>query len=839
MPLRLAAALFLPTGACFAADEALVPESAMHFEDAVLPVLETACADCHHPEDPDNHVRFLDAAVADDLSHARGLWANVAEQLRNRTMPPADAEQPTEADRLAVADWIDARLRATACDGGEYAGPVVARRLNREEYAHTVRDLLRLDLAALDFAPSGTFPADGGGGEGFDNNGETLFLPPILMERYLQAAGEAVDRAVWSPRLQAAFGPDELTPAGDTLPPGGEASAVVRVYLEGDVDVRVNADGPADAPVVMKIDGVPAGTLTLDGAGGVPQRAEIRVRLGRGEHVVTAANAGGEPLTLRGLEVRDVRPGDPPPHVAASHRFLLGVGPNETPDDPRAAVGDALRRLARRAYRRPVDEADLAPLLALADRSLGRGDPWEEAFKLAARAALVSPKFLFRTEPPPDGAPRGEPAFVGDHALASRLSYFLWASMPDDELSAAADAGRLSDPVELDRQVDRMLADPRADAFAEAFAGQWLGTREVGARVAPDVDVFRDDFDDPVLKDLQRQPAELWAYLLREDRPLTELIDADYAVLNDRLAYFYGVAEATGRPAEINRGKPRWMREGDGGDWRRFDLDAVHRERRGGVLGLGAVLLATSRPDRTSPVLRGGVGFRNAARYEGPPAAAGRAGVEGTEAGPDEVGPRETRRAPGGPGVQRVSQPDGPAGVRAGRLRRDRPLAGRARTRRRPGGRLAGVRHVRHAPHRRGVRRPRRVAAGAAGPGGPGRPAPHREAAGLRAGPQFGRRRRLHDRPRRRARRGGRRHGPVAGEGGRRRRPVPHRRAGTGGPRGVTAGYSVGTSMRNGRASSSQKRFALRKSTTSFGTVIVRGWGPAAPATEGAAGFGP
>ena len=606
MPARVAAAaLFLSAGACVAADDAPAPESATHFEDTVRPVLETACADCHHPEDPDNHVRFLEAAVADDLSRARGLWANVAEQLRNRTMPPADAEQPTEADRLAVADWIDARLRATACDGGEYAGPVVARRLNREEYAHTVRDLLRLDLAALDFAPSGRFPADGGGGEGFDNNGETLFLPPILMERLLQAAGEAVDRAVWSPRLKAAFGPDELTPPGDALPPGGEASAIVRVFLEGDVDVRVGADGPADAPVTVKVDGVPAGTLTLDGAGGVPQRAETRVRLVRGEHLVTVVNAGGEPLTLRGVEVRDVRPDDPPPHVAASHRFLLGVGPNETPADPRAEVADALRRLARRAYRRPADDADLAPLLALADRSLDRGDPWEEAFKLASRAVLVSPKFLFRTEPPPEETPHGTPAYVGDHALASRLSYFLWASMPDEELSAAADAGRLSDPAELDRQVDRMLADPRADAFADAFAGQWLGTREVGARVAPDVNVFRDQFDDPVLKDLRRQPAELWAYLLREDRPLSELIDADYAVLNDRLSYFYGVAEPTGRSAETRKGKPRWMRDDGGGEWRRFDLDAVHRDRRGGVLGLGAVLLATSRPDRTSPVLRG------------------------------------------------------------------------------------------------------------------------------------------------------------------------------------------------------------------------------------------
>ena len=604
-------ALVLPA-ACVAADDAPAPESATHFEDAVRPVLEAHCGDCHHPEDPDNHVRFLDALAADDLSDARGLWANVAEQLRNRTMPPADADQPSEADRLAVADWVDARLRATACDRGEYAGPVVARRLNREEYANTLRDLLRLDSAAPDFEPSATFPADGGGGEGFDNNGETLFLPPLLMERYLEVAGAALDWTVWTPRLQATFAPADLsradgTPAEETLPPGAGAAAVVRVFLSGDVDVHVKADGPADAPVTVQVDGVPVGTLPLDGAGGVPQRATVRVRLGRGEHAVAVANPGGDPLTLRGLEVRDVRPGDPPAGVAESHRFLTGLDPNAAPDDPRATVEKALARLARRAYRRPVGDADLAPLSALAGRALDRGDPWEEAFKLAARAVLVSPKFLFRTEPPVEDAPPGEPAFVGDHALASRLSYFLWASMPDDELFAAADAGRLSDPAELGRQVDRLLADPRAAAFADAFVGQWLGTREVGGRIAPDVYVFRDQYDDAVLKDLRRQPAELWAHLVREDRPLTELIDADYAVLNDRLAYFYGLEEPPEDLAEkVRRGRTRWMRDGfDGGEWRAYPLSGADRDRRGGVLGLGAALVATSRPDRTSPVLRG------------------------------------------------------------------------------------------------------------------------------------------------------------------------------------------------------------------------------------------
>ena len=627
------ASLLFVAGAAGAGE--LEPVSETHFEDSVRPALETYCGDCHHPDDDANHVRFLGAATADDVAHDRGLWANVAEQLHNRTMPPADSDQPPEADRLAVAEWIESHLRSTACDRGPYAGPVTARRLNRTEYDNTLRDLLGLDLGAAGLEPSATFPADGAGGEGFDNNGETLFLPPILMERYLLAAGEALDAAVWSPRVKAWFLPGDLLPAtpdagetavaGDTreLPPGGELSAVLPVFLEGDVTVNVLADGPPGAAVGLRVDGVAAGALTLDGAGGVPPRARTVVRLTRGRHLLTLTNPGDAALAVRVLEAWDDRPDAPPPHAAASHRFLLGVSPGVTPADPRGAARDALARFVRRAYRRPPRAGEADRLMSLYDRAADRGDPWEEAFKLAARGALVSPHFLFRTEagdesngadaPPGGSALTGEPEFVGDYALASRLSYFLWASMPDEELFELAGAGRLTDPGVLDGQVDRMLADGKAASFADRFAGQWLGTHEVGGRVAPDVNRFRALFGPPLLDDLRDQSGAWFLYMLREDRPLRELIDADYVVATDRLAYHYGLAE----PPEKLRGPwrkdrdwgPKWQHEhgkpGLDPAFKRFELTGDGRDRRGGVLGLGGALLASSYPERTSPVLRG------------------------------------------------------------------------------------------------------------------------------------------------------------------------------------------------------------------------------------------
>ena len=612
----IAAALLPGAARAEPGDDAPAPEPAAHYADAVRPLLVEYCGDCHDPGDDANHLDFLAAATDAGINDDRGLWKSVVEQLRNRTMPPADSPfQPSEQERRELADWIDGHLRATACERGPHAGPIVARRLNRQEYDNTLRDLLFVDLRLAE-----NFPADGSGGEGFDNNGETLFSSPILLERLLAAAAEVLDAAIWTPRLKIDFRPAVLLPprAGDAagtrvLAPGGEASLPLTVFVGANVAVTVKFREGAAGPIGLRVDGVPAGRLAVDTAGGVPPRARTTLRLERGSHLLTITNPGRSPLTLAGLDVWDDRPDAPPLARREAHRKLLGVAANALPEDPRAAARAALARLARRGFRRPVEPAEVDALMTLYDRADRRGDPWEERVKLAARGVLLSPRFLFRTEPPDaktEAGADGGPRLVGDHALAARLSYFLWASMPDETLFELAEAGRLSDPAVLEAEVERMLADPKVDSFAEHFAGQWLGTRDVGGRIAPDANRFRSIFSSELLDDLHAQPREWFLYLLRENRPLREVIAADYAILNERLAWHYGLEKP---PEKLRRDVGRdgdrgqaWMHEEDVDPaFRRYDLRGEDRDRRGGVLGMGGVLLASSYPQRTSPVLRG------------------------------------------------------------------------------------------------------------------------------------------------------------------------------------------------------------------------------------------
>ncbi|MCA9056553.1 MAG: DUF1587 domain-containing protein, partial [Planctomycetaceae bacterium] len=373
---------------------AVEPESSRHFEETIRPALVRLCGDCHSPDDKSNAVRFLRAESADDLDDARGLWHSVAEQLRNRTMPPPDETQPTEEERLEISRWVDETLRATACRGGEFAGPVTPRRLNRYEYERTIQDLLGIEYRATE-----SFPADGSGGEGFNNNGETLFLPPLLMERYLSAAGEILDQAIVSPPLRVEFGPAEFVSdvertddAPWTLTAGQEASVLVTIYVTGDYRAAITAAaGDTDARLVLKIDDIAAERWTVPST--PEHRDEIHtttIHLSRGIHALTvrAANDSSSAKLSR-LEVASPDRKLSAEQVERHHRLML-ADPGKSPEDPRAAASDVLRRFARRAWRRPVETSEIERLLALYDRAAHRGDSHEEALKLALKAVLVS-----------------------------------------------------------------------------------------------------------------------------------------------------------------------------------------------------------------------------------------------------------------------------------------------------------------------------------------------------------------------------------------------------------------------------------------------------------------
>ncbi|HVR72889.1 MAG TPA: DUF1592 domain-containing protein [Planctomycetota bacterium] len=419
----------------------------------VHPLLETYCLDCHGSERPRGGLDLRPFKDSAGLAAAPDLWENVLRVLREREMPPPRKEQPSEAERTRLSGSIQAILdSAAASTFPTDPGRPLIRRLSRSEYDNTIRDLLGVDTR-----PAARFPSDGSGGGGFDNNADTLFVPPILLEKYLEAAAEV---------LQAA----------------------------------------------------------------APERI----------------------LVARPAEGLDER--------SAARRILAHHLP--------------------RAFRGPVAADDLERHLSFFIEARGEGRSFEEAVTLVLRAVLISPRFLFRIERDQEGA---GPRPVDDHELAVRLSYFIWSSMPDDELRRAADEGTLRDPKVLEAQVKRMLRDSKARALAEGFTSQWLGTGTLRTTAQPDPR-RHPEYNSSLAEALYHEPIHLFEGLLREGRSLLDLIDCRYVWLNEELASHYGIPGVKG--PELRKVE-------------------VEETRRGGVLGMGAVHLITSYPRRTSPVLRG------------------------------------------------------------------------------------------------------------------------------------------------------------------------------------------------------------------------------------------
>lgn len=560
------------------------------FAKQMRPVLAEHCGACHNPANPKNRINFLKAQTAEDLEQQRGLWRNVSVQLRNRTMPPS-ASRLSEEDRLRIATWVEQRLQQTACNAGEFAGVVPARRLNRREYRQTVRDLLGVEMNVSDL-----FPADEAGGAGFDTNGETLYVPPVMLERYMEAAQKALDRTVVTPPLNRVFLSYELQPVtapppagakpGRTLAPGDEVSTSLPIFVEGQYNLRVSLERPAQVPVhvTVKVDGAPLGKLDYmrDPAGGAMARIQVAT-LDRGMHTVTVTN-GERPVLFYSLTVEQKQQ-EVPAEKRALHYRLFGTEPGDAPIQPRQAARRLLARFLPKAYRRPVDAAEVDRVLALYDRAAERGDPYEEAVKLALKAVLVSPNFLFRVEQTA-AKPGLQP--LGQYDMASRLSYLFWSTMPDEELFRLAEQGRLQEPQVLAEQVDRLLEDPRSRAFATTFIGQWLGTQDVGGRVVPLLTELQHYYTPEVSADLRQEPVLLFQHLLSENRSVLELLTANYTFLTERLVKFYQL-EGKVKPAET-----------DG-----FRMVEWPDQRRAGVLGMASVLAMTSHYRQSSPVLRG------------------------------------------------------------------------------------------------------------------------------------------------------------------------------------------------------------------------------------------
>ena len=615
------------------------PKPKATFEKDIVPLLTRYCYGCHGEKkkgDLDLRIYQDEATVVRD----KQVFEKVMKNLQVHEMPPEKKPQPTPDERDVITAWIQSKLFQCDCDQPD-PGRVTLRRLNRAEYNNTIRDLV-----GVNFKPAEDFPVDDVG-YGFDNIGDVLSMPPILIEKYMAAAEKVLDLAVVTDLMPKSPIKHFEAVSLDGNAPGGPTGENMRLLSrEGDIHViydfggggeyvlRARAygeqAGPEPARMAFSVNGQEIMRFDVTAVQSSPAIYDVRVSVGPGKKKFAAAylnnyvnmkdpdpNNRDRNLVIDYLEVVAPAPPAPPP-LPESHRRIFTCQP--TVGHERECITAIISNFMRRAYRRPISTDETERLVNLAERAVREEKSFERGIQVALQAVLVSPHFLFRGDLPLVGqasrlrtgrlahevvnrgkmpAPReainaGEtpgdaggtpaplqlPAPISEYALASRLSYFLWSSMPDDALFAEAERGTLRN--HLAAQVKRMLKDPKARALVDNFADQWLQIRNL-SQVAPDKDSFP-NFDEDLRAAMQEETELFFEAIMRQDRSVLEFMDADYTFLNERLARHYGVAGIKGEA---------------------FQRVALKTNQRGGVLTHASVLTITSNPTRTSPVKRG------------------------------------------------------------------------------------------------------------------------------------------------------------------------------------------------------------------------------------------
>ena len=571
------------------------------------------------------------------------VWEKVVSKLRNGAMPPPGAPRPDQATLGALTTWLEGALDRDAVERPDPGRTSVFHRLNRAEYRNAIRDLLALEIDV-----ASQLPADDIDEQGFDNMADVLTVSPVLLDRYLSAARKtarlAVGQAPLAPVVESYKLPLLLAQddrMAEDLPFGSRGGMAIRHQfpVDGEYDIRIRLQRNyvnyirglgTRQELEVRLDGVLLKRFAIGGekpgrpapasyAGNIFGDPEwehyalyadsgltVRFPAKAGRRVVgvsflrnqTASEGVLQPRqTVFAVAINDMRDGN-----AAVEEVAVGgphtvAGPGDTPSRQRvflcrparaseevACARRILGELARRAYRRPAGRADVDTLMEFykAGRAEGGFDAGIEA---ALERLLIAPDFLFRVERDPSRAAPGTVYRISDAELASRLSFFLWSSIPDDELLGLAERGELGKTDVLGRQVQRMLADPRSQALIDNFAGQWLRLRDLSS-VVPDP-VLYPDFDENLREAFRRETELFLESQIRDNRSTWELLSANYTFANERLAQHYGIPNVYGA------------------HFRRVALDQAQAERRGGILGHGSLLTVTSYPNRTSPVLRG------------------------------------------------------------------------------------------------------------------------------------------------------------------------------------------------------------------------------------------
>ena len=585
------------------------------------PFFAQHCQGCHAGSKPKGDFRLesLSQDFADNAN--RKQWLKVFEQVKEGTMPPAEKPRPPAKDVETLAAWISERTAAAEAAASASRGRVVMRRLNRAEYKNTVRDLLGVDVELDD-----VLPEDNSAG-GFDNSAEALHVSSYLMDGYLAAADRVIDAAVaggpqpWTIKKRFDVKDERsVKPTGSVYRHVDDGVAIFSSWVSANIQValwqftaktrgkyriRISSYGfQTSKPVTFHVMVGPASQVHqrlvdyFEAPAGKPTVVEFVAVMNPQETIrivtdglpaippditkVGADQYKGPGLVIQWIDIDGPLGDSWPPQ---NHRELFGDLPQApvagrlnrrevVSQQPLVDAQRILRDFTRRAFRRTVTNDDIKPFLARVQAQLEKHDSFEQAMRVALQAVLVSQPFLFLHE---------KPGQLDDFALGARLSYFLWSSTPDEKLLALAEQGKLSNPDVLKGQVERMLQDPRAAAFTENFAGQWLGLRDINATM-PDSMLYP-EFDDMLKVSMIKETLLFFDEVLKNDLSLTSFIDSDFAILNSRLARHYGISGVEGL------------------DFRRVALPP--ESHRGGVLTMASVLKVTANGTTTSPILRG------------------------------------------------------------------------------------------------------------------------------------------------------------------------------------------------------------------------------------------
>jgi mono/diheme cytochrome c family protein len=598
-------------------------QAAKRSDDQVRPILAKHCQGCHGPEKPKGDFRLdkLAADFADPSSRER--WQALLKRVKDGEMPPKNKPRPSEKEIQALSEWIEAGVRAAVARRAA-EGRAVLRRLNRTEYENTVRDLLGIDVDLQELLP------EDGSAHGFDNVGEALHVSSFLMERYLETADKSLSLAIANlpqpPKVKKRHSLKDSHPVKTSTESvyrklkddtvicfSSSAWNAVTLYGFYPPDrgryrfrLSVSAVQSDKKPVAFRIDAGPMLMATKNHLVGyfdapadkptvieftdhLEARSTIRIHpyglaSAQAVHKIGADKYEGPGLAVHYVEVEGpLHDSWPPP----SHKRLFGDLPQKsapaynhrnrvevTSKDPEADAERLLRDFTRRAFRRAVTGADVKPFVKLVKAKLAAKHSFEQAMRVGLLAVLTSPDFLFLRE---------KAGKLGDFALASRLSYFLWSTMPDDELLGLAEKKKLGDKDVLRKQVERMLKSPRAAALTRNFVDQWLGLRDIDFTM-PSYLLYP-EFDDMLKESMLKETHLFFEEVLKNDLSLTNFVASDFSMLNERLAKHYGIAGVTGH------------------SFRKVTLP--QKSHRGGVMTMASVLKVTANGTTTSPVTRG------------------------------------------------------------------------------------------------------------------------------------------------------------------------------------------------------------------------------------------